>query len=241
MKQVVRIILAAAAVAALAVPAMGASTPKLKVMDPTGTIVKFVVNDDGTIGASADNSLYPFYMTSDNAGAVPAGVGSFMMFDSSNKGRFEVRSFGNVYSQGPVFQGKGGGGTATAPTATLLDHNLFMLGGSGHDGTGIVGANTALIKIKAESNWSTTSRGTVVTFETTPTGSITRSEYFRVNGNGVQVTNGGLVFAATAAAPTCSATIRGMMYYTQGAVGVKDTLQVCAKDATEAYAWRTIY
>lgn len=48
MKQVVKIILAAAAVAALAVPAMAAD--KLKVMDAAGTTAKFVVTDTGKVG-----------------------------------------------------------------------------------------------------------------------------------------------------------------------------------------------
>jgi hypothetical protein len=33
----------------------------------------------------------------------------------------------------------------------------------------------------------------------------------------------------------------GKLNYVPGATGVKDTVQVCAKDATNAYAWRTIY
>jgi hypothetical protein len=41
--------------------------------------------------------------------------------------------------------------------------------------------------------------------------------------------------------PTCSASVRGMTWFTQGASGVKDAYEVCAKDATNAYAWRTIY
>lgn len=43
------------------------------------------------------------------------------------------------------------------------------------------------------------------------------------------------------AAPTCDATTRGMTYFTQGAAGVKDKFEVCAKDAGDAYAWRTLY
>jgi hypothetical protein len=45
----------------------------------------------------------------------------------------------------------------------------------------------------------------------------------------------------TLAAPTCDATKRGQFNYVAGAAGVKDIVQVCAKDAANAYAWRTIY
>lgn len=40
---------------------------------------------------------------------------------------------------------------------------------------------------------------------------------------------------------TCSATLRGQVVMVQGGAGVKDTFRICAKDAADAYAWRTIY
>jgi hypothetical protein len=40
---------------------------------------------------------------------------------------------------------------------------------------------------------------------------------------------------------TCDAANRGRLVFVQGGSGVKDTLVLCAKDATNAYAWRTIY
>lgn len=43
------------------------------------------------------------------------------------------------------------------------------------------------------------------------------------------------------ACDTCASGIRGQICYVGGAAGVKDTVQVCAKDASNAYAWRTIY
>jgi hypothetical protein len=53
--------------------------------------------------------------------------------------------------------------------------------------------------------------------------------------------NGGIALNTTSAQPTCSSTTRGTFWVTQGASGVKDSVQVCAKDATDTYAWRTIY
>jgi hypothetical protein len=41
--------------------------------------------------------------------------------------------------------------------------------------------------------------------------------------------------------PNCSAGTAGVINYSAGLPGVKDTLQVCAKDAKNDYAWRTIY
>jgi hypothetical protein len=41
--------------------------------------------------------------------------------------------------------------------------------------------------------------------------------------------------------PTCAVAYRGHVWLDEGGAGVKDSLAVCAKDAGDAYAWRTIY
>ncbi len=41
--------------------------------------------------------------------------------------------------------------------------------------------------------------------------------------------------------PTCNATNRGRIWHDFNGVSVKDTVEVCAKDATDVYAWRVIY
>lgn len=43
------------------------------------------------------------------------------------------------------------------------------------------------------------------------------------------------------AQPTCNVSNQGMFNYIAGGAGIKDTVQVCAKDAQDAYAWRTIF
>jgi hypothetical protein len=45
----------------------------------------------------------------------------------------------------------------------------------------------------------------------------------------------------TGAQPACALSTGGFMWYSPGATGVKDSVQVCAKDATNTYAWRTLY
>jgi hypothetical protein len=41
--------------------------------------------------------------------------------------------------------------------------------------------------------------------------------------------------------PTCSVSLRGRLWFSTGVAGSKDSLTVCAKDAADAYAWRTLY
>ena len=47
--------------------------------------------------------------------------------------------------------------------------------------------------------------------------------------------------AATVAQPACNAAQRGRIWQTLGGTGVKDQVTVCAKDALDAFAWRTLY
>ncbi len=41
--------------------------------------------------------------------------------------------------------------------------------------------------------------------------------------------------------PSCSGSVRGRLWFVAGGMGVKDSLAVCAKDAADALAWRTLY
>ncbi len=47
--------------------------------------------------------------------------------------------------------------------------------------------------------------------------------------------------ASAATQPACSVSQRGRFWQTLGGAGVKDAVTVCAKDASDAYAWRSIY
>lgn len=53
--------------------------------------------------------------------------------------------------------------------------------------------------------------------------------------------NGGVTLATVTSKPACSSTTRGTFWAVQSGAGVKDTVEVCAKDAADAYAWRAIY
>ncbi len=53
--------------------------------------------------------------------------------------------------------------------------------------------------------------------------------------------NGGVRLNTATTKPTCDATARGTFWFTQGAAGVKDTVEVCAKDAADLFSWRTLW
>ncbi len=45
----------------------------------------------------------------------------------------------------------------------------------------------------------------------------------------------------TGTKPTCNATTQGTQWYVAGGAGVADTMEVCRKDAADAYAWVAVY
>ena len=53
--------------------------------------------------------------------------------------------------------------------------------------------------------------------------------------------NGGVMLNTSTVQPACAAGTSGLFWFARGAAGVKDDIQVCAKDSSNAYAWRIIY
>jgi hypothetical protein len=58
-------------------------------------------------------------------------------------------------------------------------------------------------------------------------------------GTGTVLAN--LVTLKAGAQPSCTVSNRGQQWFVAGAAGVKDSFAICAKDAGDAYAWRSIY
>ncbi len=256
MKRVAKTLFTAAAILSIAITVEAASTPKLQVKDGSGN-TKFVVNDDGTTGIGTSSAPYPVTIDSSIASAVPAGVGMVMLQGSngSNKERIEIRSFAaDPTFSAPVIQGKGYSYDAVnnVPANTKAGQFLFMLGGSGHDGSAIVVGNKALVKIKAEADWSATSNSTQIGFETTPVGSTTKAERMLITGAGnvgigtsapsqkLEVNGGVRMNTATARPTTCDATTRGTIWFVQDAANQNDSLSVCALKAG-VYGWQPLF
>ncbi len=60
-------------------------------------------------------------------------------------------------------------------------------------------------------------------------------------GTAVTVLVNGILQLGPTTAGTCSSTLAGQIQYTQGNSSTKDLVQVCAHDASNVYAWRSIY
>ncbi len=100
--------------------------------------------------------------------------------------------------------------------------------------------------------WSATSTPSYVSIQTTPVGSVARVESLKIASSGnvgvgtgnptqkVEV-NGGIKLNTAVVQPTCAVGVRGTIWFTRSAVGAADKLEVCAKDASENYAWHALY
>ncbi|KKS53467.1 MAG: Carbohydrate-binding family V/XII [Candidatus Magasanikbacteria bacterium GW2011_GWA2_42_32] len=53
--------------------------------------------------------------------------------------------------------------------------------------------------------------------------------------------NGGLRLNTVTAKPTCASAQRGTFWVVESGAGVKDTVEVCVKNASDSYIWSTIY
>ncbi|MDO8507528.1 MAG: hypothetical protein Q7S53_03090 [bacterium] len=132
--------------------------------------------------------------------------------------------------------------TATVGTFSAADvGKYFIWGDSGGTTDRITGYTDATHVTVADSGTMTSQTGYVrvtnlyVTLATGNIGIGTNNPTEKLE------VNGGMRLNTTTAKPTCDATHRGTFWVNQGAAGVKDDVEVCAKDAADAYAWRTIY
>ena len=89
-----------------------------------------------------------------------------------------------------------------------------------------VGSTTSSIRLRSSVNKTgdTTRLVEIVNNSTTEVAHFSKDGLLRVN-------------SANAAKPTCNADNRGRTYYLDGASGVADTYEICAKNTADAYAW----
>ena len=78
-------------------------------------------------------------------------------------------------------------------------------------------------------------------FVTAIDGSGNTTKALTLSTAGNAVITGGVKLATTDTKPICDSSTRGYLWFTQGTSTVKDSFETCAKDATNTYAWRTIY
>lgn len=231
----------AAAVSLVCLSSAGAmAADKLIVKDSAGTLNKFVVTDAGYIGVGGISPTMPLQI-------VGAGAYSTTTLYLENTGRATGKTAVDAPHMYMLRSNHSTINTGLPQAGDRLGAILF--------GSKLSGAikTASFITSNADSAWSGTSTPGYLSFFTTIAGSTTATESLRITSNGnvgiglisptqkLQV-NGGIKLYTSTAKPTCTdATNRGTIWFALGGSGVKDSLEVCAKDAANNYAWRSIY
>jgi hypothetical protein len=192
-----------------------------------------------------------------SAGKVPGAV-FFSTADSTGtfSERMRITSAGNVgigtKSPGARLVVEGSDNTVTGIESVVVNDAL-----SGNALASLVTTSAGITTQLVSDGFGTSTFGTpggyVGTFLAHPFGLFTaNSERVRITPTGnvgigtsspaakLEV-NGGVRLNTGGARPACDATTRGTLWFAQGGSGVQDSVTVCAKDASDSYAWRTIY
>lgn len=228
-------------------PVMAQAANKLIVKDSTGTVDKMVVTDQGYIGVGTNSPFTSMNLVGSTNAA--AQILTHTNFTGSDGGGSFVGLHNNA-----------GGGLPLSGDRL----GYFYFGTKS-------GANYRLgggMSVYADGPWTDTSLPTAFKFETasattgttvsprvermriTSTGNVgigtnVPKQVLEVNG-GIRMNNTANSIKAKSSKPACDNTTGpttdgGVLWFTAGASGIKDTLEVCAKDANNNYAWRTIY
>jgi hypothetical protein len=232
--------LLAGTVALVAFAGLAQAETRFAVQDATGTVDKMVVTDTGSIGINISNPVYKLQI-------VGSGDPSTAAVLISNPGR--ATGFLPADSGGFSFMRNN-----DISVNNGLPRAYDRLGYFGF-GSNIAGANRwlGMVQVFAEANATPTTAPTYLTIATSAATGLGAVERVRINSAGnfgigtsnptqkLEV-NGGLRLNTTTVKPTtCSAAVRGLIWVTQGASSVADTLHICLKDANNLYAWVQIH
>ncbi len=105
----------------------------------------------------------------------------------SNSNTFNGRVSLDTYfsgATGSIFQGRKARGTNLLPTAAQRDDTLSLVGGDGYGTTGFHNTSVGAYLIKAEQTFSDSSAPTYLSFFTSPTGSTSSTERWRITSSG---------------------------------------------------------
>ncbi|HKR02279.1 MAG TPA: hypothetical protein VJT09_16495, partial [Pyrinomonadaceae bacterium] len=157
----------------------------------------------------------------------PSGSQTVNLIEVTSDGtniRFRLDSAGRIGSRGAHF-----GNNAESAT---LSYDAVLFGA-----TAVIDAQAtgSFIRLSANANFGFNSSNN------NPNGSAVDTKIERHAAGIFGLTSSTIKLGDPGTKPTCDATNRGVIWHDYGGAGVKDTVEVCAKDAGDVYAWRTIY
>ncbi|MEK6774176.1 MAG: tail fiber domain-containing protein [Bdellovibrionota bacterium] len=140
----------------------------------TGTTVagapveRMRIDGTGNIGIATNVVSYPLEVSAPAASAAEIGVTSYGV---------------NATTVG-TFTGRAARGTIGSPTALQTNDRIISFRGTGRDDTGWASSSSAGIEIDASENWTSTAHGSYIKFETTTSGTTSRTEKMRITPGG---------------------------------------------------------
>lgn len=222
----------------MAIAALGSiaqAETRLAVQDSTGTVDKMVVTDQGFIGIG--KSTPPVAVFAEGA--------------TLNNSQVFTHFVGTSTSGGGGFVGYHNNAAGALPNSG--DRLGYFYFGS-IDPTSGSGKNAAGISATAGTAWSSTSTPANMLFETANT-TGSRLERMRITYYGylgVGTVNpqqrldvaGAIRTTNSTSKPTCNNTIRGSIWFYKNdtaSSGAPDSLDICAKDNTGAFVWKSVF
>jgi len=224
----------------------------------TGSVGQLAVEDVGVHGLGSDAGVMG---TGGNTGV--RGISTAVGVEGINSGNSSYGSLGTTVSgeatgvYGSGFRGVSGQGgwvgvfgsaetgagvAGDSPSGTGVTGNGAVAGVHGDTWTGaagefnvsgadpnakiLSGRDNTVEKFGVDRNGNVWAAGNVGVGTSTP-------------GRELEV-NGGVRLNTATAKPTCDASTRGTFWVTLGGSGVEDLVEVCTKDAADAYGWRTV-
>jgi hypothetical protein len=194
-----------------------------------------------SFGSNVNSTLNPTGLTLD-----PTSL--FVDIGNVLGGAIRGTRYDNAQNNAPGMISQRARGTEASPAEIVNSDALWGVYARGYAGTGggFGANNTAAFRFLANENHTDTNhRGTRADMALTPNGANTRQIVQTWYGSGDSDVLGRLdatgVKLKTQVAPTCDSAHRGMLNYTAGGAGVKDSVEVCAKAADDSYAWRVVY
>ncbi|KAF2337222.1 beta strand repeat-containing protein [Flavobacterium daemonense] len=138
---------------------------------------------NGTNTLAGDSALYWNNTTKRLSVNGTTNPSTILEVRSEGQDNLYLANYNNSFGVGANIVSRRYGGTKALPTATLNTYVLTGLYGGGYDGT-TDGTYTAAIRFIAGEDFTSSGQGTTISFDTTPLGSVVRTEKFKINGNG---------------------------------------------------------
>ena len=159
----------------------------LKTMNPlTGVTTNIITASPSTFSIGTVASTAPLTVANFTTSFPTPQSGTMIhaVSDAAINGRISFDTYNNTSFTGSNYQGRRARGTAVSPTPPITDDILVAIGADGYGVDSFTNASVGSMNIRAADTYTNTSKPSYISFTTTPTGSTTQVERFKINADG---------------------------------------------------------